>query len=131
VYRKHITRVHCEYDARPYACVQCLQRFHFPKDLDRHQKTHEPRVPKFFCHYDHCRFKTRGFTTKYSFDRHMATHYRADSGVQMSRSTTFGHSSAAETERLSAPLKDGHETSVNTTSGEMSASDPDLHQKSV
>lgn len=81
--RHHEYRVHLPYAARPLSCSQCGRRFIFRKDLNRHLTTHEDRAShaKFFCHYVGCKFAVHGFARKDHYNRHVATHHKADSGI--------------------------------------------------
>ena len=88
VTRKHEDRTHSDYAARPHVCQLCGKRFWFPKDLDRHEATHNRPPSRYFCSYNGCEYKTKGFYRRDHFNRHMEAHRRADSAIQMSRTSS-------------------------------------------
>ncbi|KAF2805424.1 uncharacterized protein BDZ99DRAFT_395743 [Mytilinidion resinicola] len=70
--RRH-TKLHLDKSERPYKCLSCSEAFIYPKDLDRHQRTHRTLpVPqqKMHCPIRGCS-NTEGFSRKDNFTRHM------------------------------------------------------------
>lgn len=79
---------------RPHECSSCPKSFVFRKDLNRHEKTHNPSVREFYCQIAGCPWAARGFQRRDHYVRHMRAHHRAaaptpsDSSAAMSRSAS-------------------------------------------
>ena len=67
----HQRNKHTDYASRPCACTRCDKRFLYPKDLRRHERTHEHGSRQFYCHQSTCKWHTRGFGRQDHLDRHV------------------------------------------------------------
>ncbi|KAF7198535.1 Transcription factor Ovo-like 2 [Pseudocercospora fuligena] len=85
--RDHHERYHGNKD---HTCGVCGKGFHFPKDLKRHTKIHNPRDRHLMCTILHCKYHTKGFHRQDHLDRHLNKVH----GIQSGRNSTRGNTPA-------------------------------------
>jgi hypothetical protein len=77
-FRKHEQTHRANYEApRQYSCATCGRGFQFPKDLKRHEKTHDPKPDRpHKCTANGCFYVQKGFVRR----DHLLRHFRDQHG---------------------------------------------------
>lgn len=89
---------------RELICDQCQKKFHLPKDLRRHQETHNETRKRFFCEVEGCKGRLVGFAREETLQKHVE---RIHSGFMDPQSAAHEQSSSID------PEADDEETTVD------------------